>query len=208
MVERRNQNCTTKGMAKSNLPSQQIAITLSAFMLVLMFQNCSPSGLSSSLDASAIRQSGLTSLNSGQVFVDARLANTNATPLSPDPFSIHDIQAILFDDALTKNFRYRLDLNNGVLSGPNGLSRVLSVGDLSAVRDTLTGATLTNLHLLQPDLLCTMDYLLPYAAIEVDQSIQILGEGSSGCPNQDLYKGQNVSIASDLIQLLRSLVSN
>lgn len=193
---------------------KSVYAVLSTFGLVILFafQNCAQTAPQSTTDLSSIgiQKTPPVQLSASEIYVDQRLAN-NQTYHDPANFDVQTVSQIEFGLKRSGDYRYLLNLVSGVLhDSSNNTDDTLSADQVEEVLEALTGATLSNRHLLSSeDIYCTMEYSPGYARITTDRSIYILGEGSAGCPKEDLYVNTNSAEIekSQLAMVLDSLVN-
>jgi hypothetical protein len=175
--------------------SSFVILGLLFFVMAVGFQNCAPTN-SSTASASAPTSASMlqlnnSSLSSGQIYVDTRLA-TDGSNQDPPSFTVDTITDIQFDADASGAFLYDLDLTSGAITdvGSNHtLVRTLSADDLNAVLSVVTGGVLSSRQLLSSEnLVCTQDFVNAYAQLISANTRYLLGQGSSGCPDEDLYQ--------------------
>jgi hypothetical protein len=183
--------------------------SVGAFFLIVAFQNCAkaPAGASSSDNASGLSHINVSdNLSSGQIYVDSRLASHGSFQ-DPAQYNVESISAIDFNFVAQSEFAYHLDLASGILSDSNGHQTVLQPEQLAPVLGAITNSVLSSVPLMASEaIVCIEDYVDPYAQITSNVAVHVLGQGSSGCPNEDLYSASQSPLKSELIAALQALI--
>jgi hypothetical protein len=185
--------------------------SLASFVLLFAFQNCSkaPAGSSSGLNSSSSSHINVSNdLGSGQIYVDSRLAN-GGNYQDPANYTVENVSAIDFNFTQAGQFTYHLDLASGVLTDSSGHQQIVQPAQLTALNNLLTDGILSSVPLMadQP-IECTEDYVDPYAQVTTNLAVHVLGQGSSGCPNEDLYNVSQQPLKPMIAAELQSLLSD
>ena len=124
-------------------------------------------------------------------------------------------QALTRDQAVKGSgisYRYELELETGnLIDREQGqVVKQLSAEEAAELGELLAKARVEDAEQKYgPDIVCTMDYRLPYARLYFDGAAAVeLGEGSSGCPKVDLYdreSGARLRLDQLLTQLLPTI---